>query len=62
MANWIEACGSDESSEDVSRFDHAGKTYALYRSPDDKYYATDGLCTHEKDLHLGDGLVHGAHH
>jgi 3-phenylpropionate/trans-cinnamate dioxygenase ferredoxin component len=57
MANWIEACAADDiPNEDVTRFDHAGKTYALYRSPDDQYYATDGLCTHEK-IHLCDGLV-----
>ena len=57
MSQWIEACGADDiAAEDVMRFDHAGKTYAIYRSPDDKYYATDGLCTHEK-IHLADGLV-----
>lgn len=57
MANWIEACAADDvANEDVSRFDHAGRTFAIYRSPDDKYYATDGLCTHEK-IHLADGLV-----
>ena len=33
-----------------------GRTFAIYRSPDDKYYATDGLCTHEQ-VHLADGLV-----
>jgi 3-phenylpropionate/trans-cinnamate dioxygenase ferredoxin component len=57
MSNWIEACAADDvANEDVSRFDHGGKTFAIYRSPDDKYYATDGLCTHEK-IHLADGLV-----
>jgi 3-phenylpropionate/trans-cinnamate dioxygenase ferredoxin component len=57
MTHWIEACAADAiDTEDVARFDHSGKTYALYRSPDDKYYATDGLCTHEK-IHLCDGLV-----
>ena len=57
MANWIEACAAEDiDAEDVIRFDHAGRTFALYRSPDDKYYATDGLCTHEK-IHLADGLV-----
>jgi 3-phenylpropionate/trans-cinnamate dioxygenase ferredoxin component len=57
MTQWIEACAADAiDTEDVSRFDHSGKTYALYHSPDDKYYATDGLCTHEK-IHLCDGLV-----
>lgn len=59
MPNWIEVCGAEEiANEDVSRFDYGGRTYALYRSPDDRYYATDGLCTHEK-VHLADGLVMG---
>ena len=57
MAQWIEACAADAiGEEDVIRFDHGGRTFAIYRSPDDKYYATDGLCTHEK-VHLADGLV-----
>lgn len=57
MANWIEVCGAEDiAQEDVKRFDHDGRTFAVYRSPDDKYYATDGLCTHEK-IHLADGLV-----
>ena len=57
MTQWIDACSADDiDNEDVIRFDHGGKTYALYRSPDDKYFATDGLCTHEK-VHLCDGLV-----
>ncbi len=57
MTQWIEACATDKiEAEDVMRFDHAGRTYAIYRSPSDKYYATDGLCTHEK-IHLADGLV-----
>lgn len=57
MANWIEVGPADEiEPEDVMRFDHGGRTFAVYRSPDDAYYATDGLCTHEK-VHLADGLV-----
>lgn len=57
MSNWIEVCAAGAVDiEDVIRFDHAGKTFAIYRSPDDKYYATDGLCSHEK-VHLCDGLV-----
>ena len=42
--------------EDVLAFDHDGRTFAIYRSPDDAFYATDGLCTHEK-VRLADGLV-----
>ena len=38
------------------RFDHGGRTFAVYRSPDDEYFATDGICTHEH-AHLSDGLV-----
>jgi 3-phenylpropionate/trans-cinnamate dioxygenase ferredoxin component len=57
MTQWIDACATDDiDAEDVIRFDHAGKTYAIYRSPDGAYFATDGLCTHEK-VHLADGLV-----
>ena len=57
MTKWIEACAADAvNTEDVIRFDHAGKTFAIFRSPGDRYYATDGLCTHEK-VHLCDGLV-----
>jgi 3-phenylpropionate/trans-cinnamate dioxygenase ferredoxin subunit len=57
VAQWIDACATDEIEvEDVLRFDHDGRTFALYRSPDDRFYATDGLCTHEQ-VHLADGLV-----
>lgn len=57
MNQWIEVCGIDDiDAEDVLRFDHKGQTFAVYRSPDNKFYATDGLCSHEK-VHLADGLV-----
>ena len=57
MSQWIEACAADDvEEEDVIRFDHGGKVFAIYRSPDDRYYATDGLCTHEH-VSLADGLV-----
>jgi 3-phenylpropionate/trans-cinnamate dioxygenase ferredoxin component len=57
MSNWTEVCGVDDiESEDVIRVDVDGAAYAIYRSPDDKFYATDGLCTHEK-VSLADGLV-----
>ena len=57
MTEWVRACAADDvEEEDVIRFDHAGRTFAIYRSPDDRFFATDGLCTHEK-VHLADGLV-----
>jgi 3-phenylpropionate/trans-cinnamate dioxygenase ferredoxin component len=56
MSSWIDAAALDDiDDEDVKRFDHAGKTYALYHV-DGKVYASDGLCTHEH-VHLCDGLV-----
>ncbi len=55
--SWVIACAADDiETEDVARFDHGGRTFAIYRSPDDHYYATDGLCTHQQ-VHLADGLV-----
>ena len=57
--NWIQACETgDVEPEDVVRFDHAGRTFAIYHSEAGAWYATDGLCTHEK-VHLADGLVMG---
>ena len=57
MAGWVQACSEgDIDLEEVIRFDHGERTFAIYRSPEDEYFATDGLCTHEK-VHLSDGLV-----
>jgi 3-phenylpropionate/trans-cinnamate dioxygenase ferredoxin subunit len=57
MANWIEVGPLvDIEQEGVIRFDHGGRSYAVYRSPGDEVFCTDGLCTHEK-VHLADGLV-----
>jgi 3-phenylpropionate/trans-cinnamate dioxygenase ferredoxin subunit len=56
---WVEACAADDiDPEDVVRFDHDGRIFAIYRSPHDTYHATDGLCTHERAV-LADGLVMG---
>ena len=46
----------DIKKEDVIRFDHDGRTFAIYRTADDKYYATAGLCTHA-NVHLSGGFV-----
>ena len=54
---WIDACAADDiDEEDVIRFDHEGRTLALYRSPDDEYFCTDGICSHEH-AYLSEGLV-----
>ena len=56
MTAWTPTLRYDAiDDEDVARFDHAGKTFAIYRV-DGQVYASDGLCTHEK-VHLADGLV-----
>lgn len=55
--SWIDVCDvEDVDPEDVIRFDHDGRTFAIYRSAEGAVFATDGLCTHEK-VHLADGLV-----
>jgi 3-phenylpropionate/trans-cinnamate dioxygenase ferredoxin subunit len=57
MAEWIEVCNLVEiEEEDVVRFDHGDRTFAVYRSAEGDVFATDGLCTHE-NVHLADGLV-----
>lgn len=54
---WIKACDASEiDQEDVRRFDYKGRTFAVYRTKADKFYATDGLCTHA-NVHLADGFV-----
>ena len=44
--------------DNVIRFDHEEKTYAIYRTADGDLYATDGICTHG-NAHLADGYVSG---
>lgn len=59
VTQWIDACATDDiEEEDLIRFDHGAATFAIYRSPEGKFYATAGRCTHE-DVHLCDGLVMG---
>jgi 3-phenylpropionate/trans-cinnamate dioxygenase ferredoxin component len=54
---WVPACEVDDVElEDVVPFTHGGVDYAVYRSPDDRFHATAGHCTHERQL-LCDGLV-----
>jgi 3-phenylpropionate/trans-cinnamate dioxygenase ferredoxin component len=57
MIRWIAVCAADDvDPEDLIGVQHEGNDYAVYRSPDDEFYATDGHCTHEREL-LCDGLV-----
>ena len=59
MSGWTFVCDEGEiDPEDVIRFDHGGRSYAVYRSATGQAFATDGFCTHE-GVHLADGLVMG---
>jgi 3-phenylpropionate/trans-cinnamate dioxygenase ferredoxin subunit len=52
---WTEACGTDDiDEEDVIRFDHGGRTFAIYRSPDDEYFATTGCAPTKKFISPAD--------
>lgn len=53
---WIDTGPADMDTETARRFDHQGRTFAIYRNHEDGYFCTDGLCTHEA-IHLCDGLV-----
>ena len=54
---WVEACAADAiGREDVRPFDHGSRTFAIYRTADGGYYASDGFCTHEA-ADLADGFV-----
>lgn len=57
---WIDVCASRVLAlNDVLRFDHDRRTYAIYRTGQDTFHATDGMCTHG-NTHLADGVVTGS--
>lgn len=57
MPNWTRACATDDiEPDDLIRFDHAGRSYVVVRSPEDEFFCIDGICSHEH-VHLCDGLV-----
>ena len=56
---WVAACSADDvNPEDVTEFQHNGRTFAIYHSPDGAFFASDGSCTHEQ-FPLADGFVMG---
>jgi 3-phenylpropionate/trans-cinnamate dioxygenase ferredoxin subunit len=59
QAGWVEVCAADDvDDEDVIRVEHAGRVFAVYRSPQSTFHATDAFCTHER-AELTEGLVMG---
>ncbi len=56
---WVEVCPSEcLGNEGVIRLDYGQSTYAIYRGPEGRVYATDGFCTHGR-AHLAEGFVKG---
>jgi len=56
---WLDVCESTHlHKEEAHRFDFENRSFAIYRTADNKVYATDGVCTHG-NAHLADGLVKG---
>ncbi|MBP1963118.1 MocE family 2Fe-2S type ferredoxin [Paenibacillus aceris] len=56
---WIETYAAEDiNQEDVVRFDLGDRTFAVYRTDNNEFFASDGFCTHQK-IHLADGLVMG---
>jgi 3-phenylpropionate/trans-cinnamate dioxygenase ferredoxin component len=56
---WVEACAVDDiEPEDVIEVQCAGRTFAVYHSPQGTFHASDPICTHER-ARLADGLVQG---
>lgn len=53
----VVVCSVDDLPKgEVVRFDIDQKTYAVYRTNFDNYYASDGICTHG-NAHLAEGVV-----
>jgi 3-phenylpropionate/trans-cinnamate dioxygenase ferredoxin component len=58
-SDWVKACGADDVDlEDVIPVEIHGHQYAVYRSRQNAYFATDGYCTHER-FPLAAGFVMG---
>ena len=54
---WVDVCSVEALADDqVARVDRGDDTFALYRV-DGQFFATDGVCTHSKRVHLADGTV-----
>ncbi len=55
----IKVCHTDElPKSEVIRFDFNQRTYAIYRTDENRFYATDGICSHS-NAHLAEGVLIG---
>jgi MocE subfamily Rieske [2Fe-2S] domain protein len=58
-AGWVAVCDLNALLPgDVLRFEHADRSYAIYRTQIGQLFATDGFCTHGR-AHLADGFLQG---
>ena len=56
---WVDACSVEEiETEDAIRFDHGGRSYAIFATDEGDVFCTDGWCSHD-GAHLAGGLVEG---
>jgi Na+-transporting NADH:ubiquinone oxidoreductase subunit F len=56
----VRICAVNELQvNDVVRFDYGDRTFAIYRLGTHAWYATDGICTHSRTVHLATGTVVG---
>ena len=56
---WISACPAHALlPEDIVRFDFDHHTYSIYRTTDDQFFCTDGICSHG-NTHLVNGRLNG---
>lgn len=56
---WVLVCGeTDLENEDVLRFERGENVYAIYRSGEGVFYASEGMCTHGRAC-LAEGVVMG---
>ncbi len=54
---WIKVCSIDDLQlNSVRRFDFKENTFAIYRTSNNTFYASSGLCTHGNS-HLSEGLI-----
>lgn len=57
MTTWIDACSpNDIETEGMFRLERNGHAYLIFRSPEDEFFCTDGVCTHEH-VELAGGMV-----
>lgn len=55
---WLRVDGRAPKDGQAIRVDYQDQTFAVYRTADQKLFATDGYCTHGA-AHLADGLICG---